>query len=192
MTPTAVMQAAREPASSHMGAVVSAAQTEMARLIQRGGLENDPLRHPIEALALHLGVQHDLMRDLVARLKTMQAPITPDEIQALNHAAARHTTSELTYVAKALVKQEFWKLSVLGAAAMVAGGLACGGIGAALVWKNSPALIYQDQPDGSRVGYYFVRPAPKHASPAAPTPPEETHAPPDPSPTKPTTAARKS
>jgi hypothetical protein len=130
----------------------------MARLIQRGGLENDPLRHPIEALSLHLGAQHDLMRDLVTRLNAVQTPITSDEIQALNRAAARHAMSELTYAVKALVKQQFWRLSTtVGAAALVGLVLISGGMGAVAMWATTPALTILNQVDGSQIAYYFVR-----------------------------------
>ena len=70
--------------------------------------------------------------------------VTREEIEALNRAAAKHAVSELTYAAKALVKQQLWRLSAFGAAAMVAGGLACGGIGAAAVWATTPALTVLD------------------------------------------------
>jgi len=61
-------------------------------------------------------------------------PITVEEIAALNRAAARNAQSEMTYAAQALVKQQFCRMSAIGAASLVAALLVSGSVGAAVMW----------------------------------------------------------
>lgn len=104
------------------------------------------------------------VREAVALI---EHPITVEEIRTLNRAAGRNAQAEMVAAAREVVKQHYWRMTAIGAAVLVAGGLVCGGMGAAIMWfvtPSPPELTYQDQPDGSRIGYYFVRPA-SHSAP---------------------------
>lgn len=113
------------------------------------------------ALDQHAAEMAAMLKKHAAQMSEVSAQpqITMEEIQALNRAAARHAQSEMTHAACALVKHQVWTLSSIGAVAMVAWGLVCGGIGAAAVWASRPALTYQDQADGSQIAYFFTRDA---------------------------------
>jgi hypothetical protein len=141
---------------------------------------------------LDIAKEHDrsVLSELLARIldermagireaiASNEHPITVEEIAALNRAAARNAQSEMTYAAQALVKQQFWRMSAMGAAALMGLVLVSGTVGAAVmgyVTPTPPELTYQDQPDGSRIGYYYVhgatKPAPQQpeSPPPAPT-----------------------
>src|ERR1700712_4204639 len=47
-----------DPALAELGAVITNARAEMQHLVQLGDLQGDPLRHPIQALSVHLGALH--------------------------------------------------------------------------------------------------------------------------------------
>jgi hypothetical protein len=63
-----------------MGRVVAEAQAEMDRLVRLGNLQNDPIRHPIQALSVHLGAFHKL-------IEAAKRPCTGDDIRRLTPSA---------------------------------------------------------------------------------------------------------
>ena len=154
----------------------------------------EPLGPVIEALAdipgevnqsldQHAATISELLRKHAALISETapEATITVEDIRTLSRAAGRNAQSEMVYAAQAVVKQLYWRMTAIGAAALLTGGLVCGGLGASImrfVTPLPPVLTYADQPDGSRIGYYFVRAATRAAdvpSSAAPPPTKKGH-----------------
>ena len=66
-----------ETALAELGVVVADAQAEIKRLMQLGELQNDPIRHPIQALSVHLDALYNVTRAgslLVAKQLAASAP----------------------------------------------------------------------------------------------------------------------
>jgi hypothetical protein len=122
------------PADLHrtpeLGVAVAAARAELERAVTLGGLQNDPLRHPLQALSLHLQTLHRLSVDVTSALdraaEEARRPIRQEEIRRVGQAAADGAAA----FAKRLVWTETARL-VLLAAGILAGTNAITG---ALCW----------------------------------------------------------
>ena len=91
---------ADETALTEMARVIADAQAEIARLVRLGELQNDPLRHPIQALSVHLDAVYKvtqagsqmLARQLQASprpFNSQNQPMGEDELrQAVIHGVA--------------------------------------------------------------------------------------------------------
>jgi hypothetical protein len=101
-------QAAKPPAVdevalAEMGRVVADARAEITRLMQVGELQNDPIRHPIQALSVHLDALYKVTRASSQMLaeqiqaSAQQIPAGPpvrdeDLRRALRQGIATHAT----------------------------------------------------------------------------------------------------
>lgn len=156
-----------------MDQVVAEARAEMDRLVELGGLQNDPLRHPIQALSVHLGALHTLMLDssrtLAKQIGEARQSINDEDIRRLSQAAANGAERRAAEVARSANRRTV----VIATATVLAlmGASAVGG----WWWRGaSPDLPCQDQPDGSRACVVFTRPLtrqepPPPVAPIAPT-----------------------
>lgn len=77
------LPAVDEAALAEMRQVIADAQAEISRLVQLGELQNDPLRHPIQALSVHLDALYKVTRAgsqaLAKQLQVAAERITPAE-----------------------------------------------------------------------------------------------------------------
>ncbi|MGC2523074.1 MAG: hypothetical protein WA417_10630 [Stellaceae bacterium] len=157
-----------------MEAAIAVTRAEMARLSELGGLRNDPLRFPIEALSVHLEALHQLMADATFTIGShvaaaRQPPVVVD-IAGLSRTAADRVVYELPGAVDRLVLQRSRHLMLLaagGAVLLLVLGVACG-----WAWRGNwpgealPGFTCADQPDGSRVCYEYVRPPAASRDPA--------------------------
>jgi hypothetical protein len=117
-----------------MAEVVSAAKAEMDRLIQLGRLQGDPLRHPIEALAVHLDAMHRLQADAAAIPDEVTLRVAPllAEIKSFTAAARepRFTPSQVDTLGRHLASRCAaaleWRSTTIFLATLLAGTLAGG------------------------------------------------------------------
>lgn len=119
---------AARPAAAGLDATVAAAQADMERLIQLGGLQNDPIRHPIRALSVHLDALVTLTRTMERIISEQKPPISVEDIKALNKAAAANAANEVVYAVRHLALRTFWRTALQAGAALVVA--LCVGIGA--------------------------------------------------------------
>ena len=68
-----------EAALAEMGRVVTDARAEITRLMQLGELQNDPIRHPIQALSVHLDAFYSITR-ASSRMLTEQIQASAQQI----------------------------------------------------------------------------------------------------------------
>lgn len=104
---------------SELGEVIATARTEMARLVQLGELQSDPLRYPIQALSVHLDALHRLFTastlTLGRQIETARTPISDEDMRRLTASAA----SELPRAVERLVLQRFRMMVVAVAGILV-------------------------------------------------------------------------
>lgn len=112
-----------------MGTVVSAAQLEMERLIQLGGLLNDPLRHPIQALSIHLDVLSRVSRslaiDMRQQVNLLRQPWAADERRNVIREAAKDMRGEVGRLVGAELRDRTLMAGIAGAVLLLVGA-ACG------------------------------------------------------------------
>jgi hypothetical protein len=145
-----------------MAQVIGTAKAEMDRLIQLGRLQSDPLRHPIEALAVHLDALHkmhgevetlpdDVRRTLAPVLAQMKAFTVAAEQAATRPLLSSHQIKyDLMPVFLAALS---WAKALIGAVVLF--GVFWLGWGAH--WWREPALTCSDQ-DGGMVCYVWTLP----------------------------------
>ena len=92
------------PLPPEMDQVIAEARAEMDRLVELGGLQNDPLRHPIQALSVHLGALHTLTlnssRTLAKQVEAARQSINDEDIRRLSQAAANGAERRAAEVAR--------------------------------------------------------------------------------------------
>jgi hypothetical protein len=143
-----------DPALAELGAVITNARAEMQRLVQLGELQGDPLRHPIEALSVHLGAlqQFAVTSSQVATGGAQNASLTAKQIDDIG----RQLMGGCQGWTHSFVRASFWRGQAI-LAIVVLGAVAIGfGSG---WWAHSlPAgLTCADQADGSRVCWMYTR-----------------------------------
>jgi hypothetical protein len=111
---------ADEAALSDMTRVVADAQAEIARLVQLGELQNDPIRHPIQALSVHLDALCKITQAGIAH--QMQAP--PQSINSRNQPLCkdelrRAVIQGVSGYADAAVRALNWRSALVGAGVVV-------------------------------------------------------------------------
>lgn len=120
MSPTDL---AAKPSAPGLDATVATAQADMERLIQLGGLQSDPLRHPIRALSVHLDALATLTRTIERIISEQKPPISVEDIKALNKAIAANSAQSVqaqTFVAiRSAVMLEHRKFWLWAAAAIL-------------------------------------------------------------------------
>jgi hypothetical protein len=146
-----------------LASVVNAAVEEMETLIQKGRLQNDPLRFPIVAEQVFLRAFYKVALDLVLKITSQRmAPVVvPD--QEWRRIAAEMGRASAASLGSLSRRRGFRDALLVVAGLFIAlGAGTCGG----WWWRGDPpALQCQDQADGSRVCYTFERLATKPAVP---------------------------
>jgi hypothetical protein len=161
-----------------MGEVVGAAKAEMDRLIQLGRLQGDPLRHPIEALAVHLDAMHKLQADAAALPDEVALRVAPllAEIKSFTAAARepRFTPSQVDTLGRHLATRCAaaleWRSTTIFCATLLAGTLA-GGIIDRFLLAPSPDLSQLTcglVVDGRLACWFYPRTPPVASPPATP------------------------
>jgi hypothetical protein len=136
---------AAKPSEPGLNAAIAAAQADMERLIQLGGLQSDPLRHPIRALSVHL----DVLTRLGERDERVIARIEQLLEEAKTQAAgeiARRALAELPRHAGQLVKTEHHKLVWRTAGLLLLMFIAGGTTLAAWQWLYGKPLLVSCDP----------------------------------------------
>ena len=164
------------PLPPEMDQVIAEARAEMDRLVELGGLQNDPLRHPIQALSVHLGALHaltlDSSRTLAKQIEAARQSINDEDIRRLSQAAANGAERRATEVARSANRR-----TVAIATASVLALMGASAVGG-WWWRGAPPdPTCQDQPDGSRVCFVLIRPLrqqePPPSTPVAPIAPTQ-------------------
>ncbi len=139
-------------ALSELASVVAGAKAEMQHLVQLGELQGDPLRHPIQALTVHLDAMHRLTIAGQTLDGMQQAAITDKQIDDIG---LRLMGSAQGW-ARSFVRTSYWKSQAVLAIVVLGAVLAGAGAG---WWAHSPPteLACADQADGSRVCWMFTR-----------------------------------
>ena len=157
-----------------MDQVIAEARAEMDRLVELGGLQNDPIRHPIQALSVHLGALHTLMltssRTLAKQIEAARQSINDEDIRRLSQAAASGAERRAAELARSANRR-----TVAIATASVLALMGASAVGG-WWWRGAPPdLPCQDQSDGGSVCYVFTRPPtqqePPPSTPVAPIAP---------------------
>jgi hypothetical protein len=159
------------PLPPEMGQVIAEARSEMDRLVGLGGLQNDPLRHPIQALSVHLGALHKLSLNnsqaLAKQVEAARQSISDEDIRRLSQAAANGAERR----AAELARSANWRTVTIATASVLA--LMCASAIGGWWWRGGPPdLTCRDLPNGSRVCFVFTRPpTQQEAAPSAPVAP---------------------
>jgi hypothetical protein len=128
-----------------MERVVAEAQAEMDRLVRLGNLQNDPIRHPIQALSVHLGAFSKL-------IEAARRPVGDEDIRRLTSSAGAGDQTP----------DRWWRVNrrtmLIGVATLMMGFLAgtvtgywLRGAVPVLVGVHAGAERCEDRPDGSRL-----------------------------------------
>ncbi len=154
--------AAGEAALTEMGQVVAEARVEIARLVQMGALQDDPIRYPIQALSVHLEALYKVtLTGSQTLAKQIQASVQSDDLakpSVPDDDLRRAHVHGLPARAAGIVAVPGTRNTLIGAgmlaAALLAG--AAGGYwfrGAAPVvaGAHAGAVRCDDRPDGSRL-----------------------------------------
>ena len=147
--------AAGEDALAEMGKVVADARLEITRLVQLGELQHDPIRHPIEALSVHLEALYKVASATVKTLTTQAVVVSrPVDDDKLRHAVAQGIHGHAT----GLIREFGLRTSLMFAGLLLAALLL--GAGGGYVFRGSvPVLVgvkagaekCDDRADGSRL-----------------------------------------
>jgi hypothetical protein len=123
--------AADETALTDMAKMVADAQAEIARLVQLGELQNDPIRHPIQALSVHLDALYKITQAGSQMLAhQMQAPLRP--VDARNQPLCedewrRAVIQGVSGYADEVVRALNWRSALIGIGVVV-GALLIGAV----------------------------------------------------------------
>jgi hypothetical protein len=136
-----------------LGKAIKDAQAEMERLIQLGELQNDPIRHPIQALSVHLDALLKLSTaHSQALTRKSGAAFTDEQIDDIG----RRLLSGCQTWSRSLVRASLVKSWAILAAALL--GASVLGVGAGW-WLHTPPseLVCGDQADGARICWMYTR-----------------------------------
>ena len=150
-----VEQQAADDDMAEMGKVVADARLEIARLVQLGELQHDPIRYPIQALGVHLDALYKVAsasgKAIGAKAEALGRPIGEDE---LRRAVAQGINNQMSGLTRAFN----WRTALFGAwvlaLTLIAGagaGYAFHGAAPVLVGVKAGAEKCDDRPDGSRL-----------------------------------------
>lgn len=153
---------ARVGAAEGLRATAAAAQGEMERLIQLGGLHQDPLRHPIRALSVHLDAFSAQAGSVIESLERVtaaqQQSMTVADIRALTKAAGMIAGNEVVAaIDRAVIHRLRWWFAGAAVCLVVALG---GGFATGWWWRGGVVSIAdvsavaehcEDRPDGGRL-----------------------------------------
>jgi hypothetical protein len=123
--------AAEEAALTDMTRVVADAQAEIARLVQLGELQNDPIRHPIQALSVHLGALHKITQAssqmLAHQLQASPRPIDSRNQPLCEDELRRAVIQGVSGYADKAVQALNWRSALIGTGVVV-GALLIGAV----------------------------------------------------------------
>lgn len=146
--------------SPEMERVIAEAQAEMDRLVRLGGLQNDPIRHPIQALSVHLGALHALMLNssqmLAKQIEAARQAVNDEDIRRLNLAAANGAERR----AEELARSANWRSATVATVLLLA--LMCASAAVGWMWRGAATdrtgMTCQDQVGGGRACWIWVVP----------------------------------
>jgi len=98
---------------------IRAAQEEMARAIQLGGLTNDPIRYTFAAMSAHLGASLRIAEDIRASAGIGARGLTPEGEDALLDRMSRAVASGADERAATLARAHNWRTVFLVMATVV-------------------------------------------------------------------------
>jgi hypothetical protein len=123
--------AANETALTDMARVVADAQTEIARLVQLGVLQNDPIRHPIQALSVHLDALYKITQAgsqmLAHQIRASPRPIDSRNPPLCEDELRRAVIQGVAGYADAAVRALNWRSALIGTVVVV-GALLIGAV----------------------------------------------------------------
>jgi hypothetical protein len=136
---------------AELASVVTNARAEMQRLVQLGELQDDPLRHPIQALAVHLDAMQKIATASTNREGAGQS-ITDKQIDDIGRRLLGSTQAW----SRSFVSAAYWRSQATLAAVII--GVAALAFGAGW-WMRAPEseLACADQTDGSRLCWMYTR-----------------------------------
>jgi hypothetical protein len=157
--------------SPEMGRVIAEAQAEMDQLVRLGGLQNDPIRHPIQALSVHLGALHALMLNngqmLAKQIQAARQAVDDEDIRRLSLAAANGAERRAAELARSA------NLRTAAVATVLILALMCASAAAGSMWRGSApdisGMTCQDQAGGGRACWVWVVPPPQRGQQPATT-----------------------
>ena len=143
-----------------IGEEIRAAQDKLHGVERRMVALTDESAPVFAAMSAFSGVMYRVVGVIGSIVTAHQPAITADDIKELNRASAQNATAQVAYAIKQAVVQNYRWWFISGGAAVVLAilfGLGAGWLlwGSAQPWSG---LTCQDQTDGSRVCYMFVRP----------------------------------
>ena len=146
--------------------MIADARAEMNRLIQLGELQHDPIRHPIQALSVHLDALYKLSvessRSVASLIEASRNPLSDEDVRRLADLAFEQLDDRLASRAV-----EFNKAAIaIGiAAALVSAAV---GFGAGWYGRGAPPVVQCLDQNGGRVCFYWDQPpTPAQALPSS-------------------------
>jgi hypothetical protein len=146
-----------------VGAAVRQAEEALMQAEADARRAQDPSAEMFAALRVTLGAMHKLTVDGVltmqaglAAIEKVKAPLTADEIQRLNAAAANAAAVSQWKVTNHLIDRAYWRhVLLVGIGAAVALGI---GIASAWGWYTAPTLRCEAANGGTFCGYWAAPP----------------------------------
>jgi hypothetical protein len=135
---------------AELASVVANAKAEIVHLVQLGELQDDPLRHPIQALAVHLDAMQKIAT--ASNREASGQSITDGQIDDIGRRLMASTQAW----SRSFVSASYWRSQATLAAVII--GVAALAFGAGW-WMHAPAseLACADQTDGSRICWMYTR-----------------------------------
>jgi hypothetical protein len=135
--------AADETMLTDMARVVADAQAEIARLVQLGELQNDPIRHPIQALSVHLDALYKVTQAgsqvLARQLQASPRPVDPRNQPLGKDELRRAVIQGVASYAGEAVRALNWRSGLVGTGVVLAALL--GGAVAGYAVHDSRQLV---------------------------------------------------
>jgi hypothetical protein len=140
--------------------VIADAQAEMDRLVRLGGLQNDPIRHPIQALSVHLGALHALMltnnQILAKQIEAARQAVDDEDTRRRSLAAANGAERR----AAELIRSTSWRTATVATVLILA--LMCASAAGGWMWRGAVHNISrQEQAGGGGPRWIWVEPEPE-------------------------------
>jgi len=134
---------------AELASIVAAAQAELDRAIQVGGLQNDPLRHTVHALSVHLIALHKVLLGFGAEVDAARQLVRDDILRV---GTPQSTAVEIPATTSKL-RDALLVAALLVAALLIGAGAGYWFRGAVpfVVGMHAAPEKCDDRPDGSRL-----------------------------------------